>query len=358
MSNRAKEKSQNRNTKDKDILDLDNEIIIGIKSLPKQKKTKSPQKKKTTKNTKKKVTSKSGKQKEGTRKNTKKKKIQNDDVELRLGIEDEIYKEKKKQVKKKPKLTKKQQEIARKKRKIIFRLIKWTSLVMLLIGGSIYFLLSSFFNIDNIVILGNEKMTQETIISLSGIELEQNTFKISKSKVEQAIKTNAYIDSVKIKRKLPDTIEIQVVERKPAYMLTLGNAYVYMNTQGYLLEISQEKLELPIITGILTPEDQIQEGNRLYAEDLQKLSNVIQIMDSANNNDIGKLITKINISNKQDYVLELKSEKKNVHVGDTSNLSTKMLYIKKVLQNEKKKEGDIFVNTDLSTKGAVFREKV
>ena len=201
-------------------------------------------------------------------------------------------------------------------------------------------------------------MTQETIISLSGIELEQNTFKISKSKVEQAIKTNAYIDSVKIKRKLPDTIEIQVVERKPAYMLTLGNAYVYMNTQGYLLEISQEKLELPIITGILTPEDQIQEGNRLYAEDLQKLSNVIQIMDSANNNDIGKLITKVNISNKQDYVLELKSEKKNVHVGDTSDLSTKMLYVKKVLQNEKKKEGDIFVNTDLSTKGAVFREKV
>ena len=33
MSNRAKEKSKNRDTKDKDILDLDNEIIIGIKSL-------------------------------------------------------------------------------------------------------------------------------------------------------------------------------------------------------------------------------------------------------------------------------------------------------------------------------------
>lgn len=365
MSNRAKEKSKNRNTKDKDILDLDNEIIIGIKSLPKQKKAKSPQKKSSTKNhsknVKKKVTSKKAKQ--VTRNNGKKQtktKTQNDDVELRLGIEDEIYKEKrkKKQVKKKPKLTPKQQEIARKKRKIIFRLIKWTSLVVLLIGGGICFLLSSFFNVRNIVISGNEKITQETITSLSGIELEQNTFKISKSKVEQAIKTNAYIDSVKIKRKLPETVEIQVVERKPAYMLTLGNAYVYMNTQGYLLEISQEKLDSPIITGILTPEDQIQEGNRLCTEDLQKLSGVIQIMDSANSNDIGKLITKINISNKQDYILELKSEKKNVHVGDTSNLSTKMLYVKKVLQNEKKKEGDIFVNTDLSSKGAVFREKV
>lgn len=366
MANRAKEKSKSGNTKDKEILDLDNEIIIGIKSLPKQKKAKELTKgnkknrQEKSKNTKRKATNKKVKSRENNAKKQTKKKNQNDEVELRLGIEDEIYKEKrkKKPVKKKPKLTPKQQEIARKKRKIIFRLIKWTSLVVLLIGGGTCFLLSSFFNVQNIVVTGNEKIAQETIISLSGIELEQNTFKISKSKVEQAIKTNAYIDSVEITRKLPETIEIQVVERKPAYMLTLGNAYVYMNKQGYLLEISQEKLEVPIITGILTTEEQIQEGNRLCTEDLQKLSSVIQIMDSANNNDIGKLITKINISNKQDYVLELKSEKKNVHVGDTSNLSTKMLYVKEVLQNEKKKEGDIFVNMDLSTKGAVFREKV
>ncbi len=366
MGNKAKEKSKMIDTKDKDILNLDNEIIIGIKSLPKVQKQKKVSKQRDEKNMNKKKSAKPRKknqnmyikQKEQMKKN--KKRVQEDEVELRLGIEDDIYKEKRKkqQVKRKPKLTPKQQEIVKKKRKIIFRLVKWTSLIILLIGGGIYFLLSPFFNIKNITIIGNEKITQETIISLSEIKLEQNTFKISKSKVEQAIKANSYIDSVKVKRKLPDGIEIQVTERKPAYMLTLGNAYVYMNKQGYLLEISQEKLDLPIITGILTSEDQLQEGSRLCTEDLQKLSSVIQIMDSANNNDMGKLITKINISDKQDYILELKSEKKNVHVGDTSNLSTKMLYIKKVLQSEKKKEGDIFVNTDLSTKGAIFREKV
>ena len=96
MSNRAKEKSQNRNTKDKDILDLDNEIIIGIKSLPKVPKTKKSQLKekkkgstknspKSSKNTKKKVVSKNSKPKETVKKNVKKKKVPNDDVELRLG---------------------------------------------------------------------------------------------------------------------------------------------------------------------------------------------------------------------------------------------------------------------------------
>ena len=183
-------------------------------------------------------------------------------------------------------------------------------------------------------------------------------FKISDRKVKEAIKSNAYIESINIKRKLPSGIELQVVERKPAYMITLGNAYVYINKQGYLLEISKEALKLPIITGISTSENQIQEGERLCTEDLERLNSVIQIMDSANNNEIGNLVNKINISDKQDYVLEMKSEKKTAHIGDTSNLSTKMLYIKSVLENEKKKEGDIFVNTDLNTKGAIFREKV
>ena len=183
-------------------------------------------------------------------------------------------------------------------------------------------------------------------------------FKVSGNKVEQAVKTNAYIESVNLKRKLPDSIELQVVERKPAYMLMIGNAYAYINSQGYILEISKDALKFPIITGFSTPEDQLQAGNRLCEEDLEKLNSVIQIMDSANSNEIGDLVTKINIEDKQDYVLELEKEKKKVHLGDTSNLSTKMLYIKTVMENEKDKEGEIFVNTDLSNKGAIFREKV
>lgn len=370
--NKAKEKNKKKNTKEKKLLDLDNEIIIGIKTLPEPEKPKRKKSKKSTKsnstankksskkNDKKGKIKQSSSNSENKRKSTNnkiKKVDQEDEFELKLGIEDKSIKKKTKRKNTKRK-TVKQQEIEKQKRKRIFRIIKWTTLVVLLLGGGISFLLSPYFNIKEITTSGNEKITSEELISLSGIQLEENMFKISSSKVEQAIKSNAYIDSISIKRKLPSGIELQVVERKPAYMLTLGNAYVYVNKQGYLLEISKEALKLPILTGILTPEDQIGEGKRLCTEDLEKLNSVIQIMDSANSNDIGKLVTKINISDKQDYILEMKSEKKTAHLGNTSNLSTKMLHIKTVIQKEKKKEGDIFVNTDLNTKGAIFREKV
>ena len=172
------------------------------------------------------------------------------------------------------------------------------------------------------------------------------------------IKQNAYIDTVNVRRKLPNQITIEITERMPTFMITLGNAYVYMNNQGYLLEVSRKALQLPEITGFQTKEEDILPGKRLVAEDLQRLDQVLQIMKSAESNGIKDMITEINIENKQDYVLELKEEKKTVHLGDSSNLSTKMLYVISIIEENKGIEGEILVNTDLNNKGAIFRKKV
>ena len=262
--------------------------------------------------------------------------------------QDDIYQpdlsDKPKKKKKKTKKLTKKQEIARKKRKAFLRLVKWATLILLLIGGGIGFLLSSFFNIKKIEIVGNNKLTRDEAISLSQIEIEENTFKLSKNKIEKNIKQNAYVESVKIKRNLPSTILIEIEERVPTYMITFANAYAYINNQGYFVEISKEKLELPIITGYATKEEDIQLGERLCTEDLQKLDDILQIMKAAESNEIANIVTKINISDKQDYVLELKSEKKTVHVGDTSNLSTKMLYIKEIIEQN---NGSIDIKSEL-----------
>ena len=69
------------------------------------------------------------------------------------------------------------------------------------------------------------------------------------------------------------------------------------------------------------------------------------------------LINKIDITNKDDYVVEMKKEKKIVHLGDVTNLALKMLYVSDIIYKEKD-EGEIFVNTDLENKGAIFRKKV
>ncbi len=357
MAKKVKEKAIKNNTTNNSLFDIDNEIIIGIKTLPQPE---VPKNKKKISNFQNENIKKIKKDKIATRKKSSKKQ---DEFELKLGIEDETIKSKRKTKNKKgkksvKKKTTKQKEIQKKKRILIFKLIKWTTLILILIGGGIYFLLSPFFNIKQINVSGNIKISSEELISLSGIQLEVNTFKIRKNEVEKNIKQNAYVETVKIKRNLPNTIEIEITERTPTYMISLANAYVYINNQGYFLEVSKESLNLPIIVGYSTEEGNIHVGNRLCTEDLQKLNDVLQIMKSAESSEITKLVTKINISNKNDYVLELKSEKKTVHMGDCSNLSTKVLYIRSILDENKNVEGEIFVNTDLNNKGAIFRKKI
>ena len=68
------------------------------------------------------------------------------------------------------------------------------------------------------------------------ISNNQNIFNFSTSQVKNNIKQNAYIESVEISRRFPDKVEISVEERVATFVLAIGNAYAYINNQGYILE--------------------------------------------------------------------------------------------------------------------------
>lgn len=256
------------------------------------------------------------------------------------------------------KMTKKQAHILRKKKKIK-RIIKLITLLMIIIGGIVFALVSPIFNIKEINVQKNEQISSETIISLSQLKIGQNIFKYSSKKVKEEIKANPYVESVNIKRKFPDKIEIIVNERQKNYNVEFLNGYAYINNQGYILEISEQKLELPIIQGISTEEEKIVEGNRLNEQDLSRLEIVIQIMNVCETYELDKKVTKIDISDKNNYIIHMEEEKKIVYIGDESNLSNKMLYIPTILEENKGKEGKIYIDKDATNKyKARFKENV
>lgn len=322
--NQVNNKSKEEGTKD-ERFNFDEEIIIGLKRIdePKKEEKKKP-KNKNTKNLN------NNKEKQ----DIKKENIRPNPNKVKL---------KAKEKKMSPK-----QILAKKKRQAVFRLVKWTSLVLIIIGAIIFTIMSPIFNVKNIKVEGNSYLSEEQVISLSRIEIENNMFKYNKKEIIKNIKENAYIENVEVKRSIPDTIEIKITERKTSFMIQFANAYAYINNQGYILEISNKALEYPILTGFSTPVEELQEGKRLNKEDLKKLSDVLEIMESATSNEIASLITEINIENSDNYVLELKSKNKVVNLGDTSNLSTKMLWIQTFNKLEGSTKGEIMLNMNLN----------
>ena len=284
----------------------------------------------------------------------------NFDNEIIIGINSKQNNKKKTQKKKAKNKYRKRKLSEReiKRNRIIKAILKWTLLIILLIGAIIYFLMSPLFNIADININDNSKISKEEIVSLSKIKIGDNIFKIRKIEVINSIKENPYVESVQVNRKLPNIINITIKERTPKFLLEFVNAYVFLDKQGYMLEVSEEKPDLPIITGIETPIEEIKPGNRLILEDLKKLERVIEIVDVATNNDVINYITKIDISDPTNYKLLLEGEDKIAYLGDTSELNVKILYMKKIIELEAGKSGEIFLNRDLNQEYVFFRESV
>lgn len=278
------------------------------------------------------------------------------DDEIIIGVENKKAPSKSKKTSKKTnakknnknKTVKHKKGKVRKQAKIVFGMI-------LFVVGVILLLCSPIFDIRNIEVSGNSKNSNEKIISFSGLELHTNIFKFNKGFVKENIKENAYIENVEVTRKLPSTVQIEIEEREAKYMLQFADSYVYINNQGYMLEISNEKLDIPILIGFTTDLSNIKAGNRINVTDLNKMNMVIKIYEAAKSNGLGELITKIDISNEKNYTIILEKEGKTVYLGDCSELNTRILYLKSILETSQGKSGELFLNVDLNSQEAYFR---
>ena len=259
---------------------------------------------------------------------------------------------------KKKKISKKERKRQKRIKRVKF-ILKLVVIIGIIAGGTTFALVSPIFNIKDIIVTDNNKVPNDTIISLSTLQLEQNIFKFYNKNIENKIKENPYIEKVTIHRNLPSTVEIKVTERVAQYAVDYMGQYAYINTQGYILEIAQTNNNMPIIQGATTKEDEFEPGKRLCDEDLNRLEDTIQIMSVMKESGLNEEVTSIDISNKNEYIIYLADEKKKIHIGDTSNLSNKILYVQAIIEQEKNTEGDIFVNGDINNGfNPYFRDKV
>ena len=235
--------------------------------------------------------------------------------------------------------------------------------LVLIVGVIVAIMLSPLFTIKTIEVNNNEKVSSEEIIKLSEIKINDNMFWKTSSMIKKNVKANPYIDKVFVTRVLPDKLIIKVIERNEDYLLIESNSNYYINNQGFVLATGDATQGTVSIYGI--SEHSILPGDRVSEYNLKKLNIVNQIMnncedhyiDAEENVALSEIISSIDITMIDDITVYLKSEEKNIHIGDDSNLNGKFTYIPKILEATKGTAGDIYVNMNLSEKSPYFSPK-
>lgn len=248
------------------------------------------------------------------------------------------------------------QKIKNTKEKKSHKVLKIFLIIFFILLVIVLLLLSPLFNIKTIIVKNNNKISKEEIISLSQIQLDDNIFKYINIKIMENIKENPYIEEVNIIRKYPSEIIIDVKERVLEYVLKINETYAYVNNQGYILEITNEKYELPEIIGYKTETKDIIPGNRLVEEDLNQLEKINLISNYAKENEIAGEILSYTIEEDK-FSIRLKGEKV-AYIKNLTNLNIKMLSLKNVLERTEGKSGEIFLDGQGEEKSILFRENV
>jgi cell division protein FtsQ len=85
---------------------------------------------------------------------------------------------------------------------------------------------SPFFAVRTIQVRGAIHSTQESLVARSGLLAGQNIFRVDLAAAARGVESSPWVISASLSRRLPGTLEIEVVEHAPALVLQLGTPYL------------------------------------------------------------------------------------------------------------------------------------
>ncbi len=121
---------------------------------------------------------------------------------------------------------------------------------------------SNFCNIEEVIIKGNDCLSEDEIFYKSGIQLGKNIFKLDLKKSIDSLKQEPRIKEVEIKRVIPNKIIISLKERKAAAIVHIGEEYFFSTKEGIVLskiDRPEEGFALPLLSGLEIDEIKIGE---------------------------------------------------------------------------------------------------
>lgn len=226
--------------------------------------------------------------------------------------------------------------------------------LLLIIVIFLYIALNSkMFNSKNIEIEGNKYVDDNYIIKTLGITDNKNIFKYSIKDMEKILLSNKYIDSVKIKRSLPNTLEISIIEKEIAANLYNGNTYCYIDKEGNFIDkIDEDGKDNEVI--IVYIDYNITDLQNIEFKNEENKKILLCLLESIKEERIYKKIDNIDLT-KTDFINIKTKDDINILLNSGEEIKyniSRLAMILADLQNNNQKGGEI----DLSTgKNALYR---
>jgi cell division septal protein FtsQ len=136
--------------------------------------------------------------------------------------------------------------------------------------------------VKRIEVRGVEQIDTAQVLVLAAIKPGISMIDVKKAEIRKRIQKNQWVAKVQIRRKIPHTVVITVVERKPVAFINLGSICMVDKT-GYLWPLAPHTYwNLPLISGLA--DTLTKKGHYLKQEETVRLNAFLDDMRRADSN--------------------------------------------------------------------------
>jgi cell division protein FtsQ len=111
---------------------------------------------------------------------------------------------------------------------------------------------TTLFTLERIEVSRLKRNTRDDIVAQAGVKLGDPMLSLDLKDIVDRLRKNAWIDTLKVRRRFPDTLTIEISEREPVAVANMGYLY-YVDAGGGVFKPLTEgdRLDFPIVTGIV-----------------------------------------------------------------------------------------------------------
>ena len=123
-------------------------------------------------------------------------------------------------------------------------------LTLVVVCAAAVLALTLFFKVESVEVTGNSRYSAQEIQDACGVQLGDNLYLLSKPDMVQRLHQRLpYIDEVRITRRLPNTLCVQVTEFSTVYAVEQEGTVWLLTSGGKIVETAAERGDTPLIDG-------------------------------------------------------------------------------------------------------------
>lgn len=236
--------------------------------------------------------------------------------------------------------------VERQKKKKRRRMISRIGIAVLVLLA-IVFAPTIFFQVSKINVTGDTRYTSEQLIKSTGVKQGDNMFFLDTKQIAADLKDEyPYLDTVKLRRKLPSTLQIEVSDRIAALSIEQNGKYLILDMSGKVLEKTKSAAKgTAKVTGV--PMKGLHVGDTVDEDKYGKAASVMKLLELTDQYGMKKHIKTIDVEKAYDVRVTY-DKRYTILLGalEESNLEHKIQFLKAILKEPSLPESGVIDLTD------------